>query len=156
MGHVAPTPGDGAVRGRTLTKRSLPGKPESVAVARREVRKALADAGHDDVEDAVLLLSEMVSNAVLHTRSRHAGGRVLVEVFEIGVGLVRLEVTDEGAQGVPRASRPDADRTEGRGLWLLDELGKGWGFRRNGECGCTWVDVITRTECVTAASRTDL
>jgi len=101
-------------------------------------------AGHREVDDARLVASELVGNAVLHTGSGRPGGLVRVKVHEVTGALVRVEVIDEGAVTVPRSRRSGADECGGRGLWLVERTAISWGtrsvpWRRN----LVWAEVST-------------
>ena len=75
---------------------TIPGRPEHVREARAFVAKALGEL-HPSLDNAVLLTSELVTNAVMHSSSRCHGGTVTVLVIESGGG-VRIEVADEGSE----------------------------------------------------------
>ncbi|WP_344395369.1 ATP-binding protein [Streptomyces vastus] len=83
------------------------------------------------VESAEVVISELITNAVLHGRSTTVGLR-LRHVD----GQVRLEVNDHSPSGIPRSKRVGPDEESGRGLWLVDalvdELGGSWGFTDDG------------------------
>jgi anti-sigma regulatory factor (Ser/Thr protein kinase) len=104
------------------TVRVFPGEPGRVPEARRWAAAVLAEAGADPAIGE-LLASELVTNAVLHTRSGWPGGTVTVLVT---AGRV-LHVHDHGpAAGscAPGGWTPGADRADfGRGLVLAAELG---------------------------------
>jgi anti-sigma regulatory factor (Ser/Thr protein kinase) len=96
-----------------------PGAPQA---ARRFVEEALRGWGHGDtvIDDARLLLSELVTNAVTHARSP-----VSVTLRARGSAL-RLAVRDESpAEPTPRPVAPEADA--GRGLQIVAALAKEWG-----------------------------
>lgn len=105
-------------------ERSFPGVKESVPQSRAWVGKELELAGVASgvVADAVLVLSELVTNAVVHSCSSGPHGSVLVRVY-FGVSRLRLEVTDAGGVGEPRARR-DGHRPA-LGDAVLDESGHG-------------------------------
>ncbi|NIF15356.1 ATP-binding protein, partial [Burkholderia sp. Ax-1735] len=103
---------------------ALPARPESVAGARRMTRSRLEAwrVGQDTYDAAVLIVSELFTNAVVHT----ASALVLCELDYSGAG-VRISVTDQGHQpDGPRLS-PPADDEHGRGLLLVDALSAAWG-----------------------------
>ncbi|MFB9674899.1 ATP-binding protein [Streptosporangium vulgare] len=108
------------------------GTPGSVATVRTWARHLLngriATAALDDV---VLLLSEVVTNAVVHSDSgRTAGGSVTV-CLGLGADMVHAEVIDDGsATSLPfvRAAGPDSDG--GRGLLLVEAIATGWASTR--------------------------
>ncbi|GGO81683.1 hypothetical protein GCM10012289_71220 [Nonomuraea cavernae] len=113
-------------------------------LARHCVREILKAAGHQDVDDVQLLVSELVSNAVLHTASQLGGGRITLVIADVGPEMVHVEVIDEGAGTVPRPRVSDFDDCTGRGLWLVSQLSAKWGVRTSGLArGAVWVDVST-------------
>jgi serine/threonine-protein kinase RsbW len=80
-------------RAQTWT-REFPAHPEQVGLARRFL--ALALEGCPVADDAVLCLSELAANSVLHSRSRRPGGAFTVRAEVRDGGYVRVEVRDEG------------------------------------------------------------
>ncbi|MGY3201334.1 hypothetical protein ACVW19_001849 [Streptomyces sp. TE5632] len=78
------------------------------------------------MEDAELLLSELVTNAlrVPVPSDRQIGVRIARSVAE---GLLRLEVSDAGG-GRPEVREPGEDETGGRGLLLVAALAHRWGY----------------------------
>ncbi|MDP9841403.1 ATP-binding protein [Streptosporangium lutulentum] len=109
--------------GATVTLR---GVPESVAVARHRVRELLGE-GHPASDDVVLLVSEVVTNSVVHSRSS-GGGRVAMTVA-VGPEAVLVEVRDVGSgTSVPHV-RNDPEAENGRGMFLVDLLAARWGIR---------------------------
>lgn len=97
---------------------SFPGRPLSVPQARRFVRDVLRRWDLGAYEEAgSLLVSELVTNAVLHARSE-----VSVEVAEIAEGVL-LGVSD-GSPSLPVLRRHGREAGTGRGLWLLDQYSR--------------------------------
>jgi len=114
-----PTPAASAV-GQRRSDIFLP-VPEAVAAARAFVVASLPLADSDLLEDATLVASEMVTNAVLHGDSAF---RVLVSTDE--VSGVRISVEDAVAGVVvPRFAEPDA--LDGRGMVIVEALSTRWG-----------------------------
>lgn len=110
----------------------LPDGPTAPAVARRMVRECLDGWGVEDVLDPVLLLvSELVTNAVLH-----ATGPVRLGVARNGAG-VRVQVAD-ASPVLPVRRRSSASATTGRGIALLDDLADAWGVDRPGTGKVLW------------------
>jgi anti-sigma regulatory factor (Ser/Thr protein kinase) len=101
----------------------IPSTKRAAGIAREYVTEIL-DPGLPSLSDLVLCVSELVTNAVVHTKSRH----VTVQLTEIEKEL-RLDVTDEGgAESVPHVS--DAFLGEGgRGLLIVNGLVTAWGVR---------------------------
>ena len=110
----------------------LPGAPSSVGQARRFLAEQLNGRVDADVADvATLLLSELVTNAVLHTSSS-ARVRLLIE----DSGLL-VAVEDAGETGPSR--RPhDVDALCGRGLELVEGLADGYGVLRRPAGKSVW------------------
>jgi anti-sigma regulatory factor (Ser/Thr protein kinase) len=100
---------------------TFPGVPASAGRTRKFVRSALAAAGREEVTDvAVLLASELVSNAVLHA------GTVIEVVVRVLPQRLGIEVHDQGG-GQPVRRRYSATSGTGRGLVLVEELAHDWG-----------------------------
>ncbi|ANJ07281.1 hypothetical protein GCM10010220_26850 [Streptomyces parvulus] len=103
---------------------TLPREPGSAAVARRLVRTALAAWGLEDyIDDAMVVITELVSNAVDHGRL----ASIRVVVSRPTETWVRLGVIDR-SKAIP-LMRTDAngDQPRGRGLILVDSLTERWG-----------------------------
>ena len=89
--------------------------PERVGAARRFLAECLD--GAPETSDAIVCLSELASNAVLHSRSARPGGQFRVRVRR-APGWLRVEVTDEGG---PWKQDMPCD-THGRGLLVVQML----------------------------------
>ncbi len=86
-------------------------------------------------DDAVLLVSELVTNAITHTRSG-AGGTFKVMICHYPSRLF-VGVTDEGAATAPGVSPPGGLEPSGRGLYLVAGIATCWGHERSGPRGRT-------------------
>ena len=87
------------------------------------------------VDSAEVVISELVSNAIIHGQGTTIGFRVRQHAD----GQVGLEINDHSPSATPepRTAAPDApDAESGRGLWLVDtlvaELSGTWGFSADG------------------------
>ncbi|THA72956.1 ATP-binding protein [Streptomyces sp. A0958] len=99
--------------------------PESVPRARRWFRKFIAPYNPAcSVDDCVLMISELVTNAVLYGRSDDEWV-VRVEWFRDGTSL-RVEVHNPGTPAGVCLRRPDAGDAHGRGLLLVDSIAESW------------------------------
>lgn len=103
------------------------------------VTEALRSWGLDDLaDDASLLVSEVVTNAVLH-----AGTEVVVSIRRHG-SAVRIEVAD-GSPVVPTRRRYHDDAVTGRGLQILESAASAWGTTVNDSGGgggkVVWFDL---------------
>lgn len=106
--------------------RMFPGQLTEVRTARAFTRAVLD--GNPMMDDAVLVVSELVSNALQHSMSGEYGGPFIVAV-ESNPGSVWVSVVDLGAETTPSLSptMPGPDRERGRGLSLVARLSKEWG-----------------------------
>ncbi|MFF5723423.1 ATP-binding protein [[Kitasatospora] papulosa] len=120
----------------TSSSMAVPHGPAGVGQARHRMREQLRSNGVSDtvVDDAVLILSELLSNACRH-------GRPLGKQSEVGDGDIRaawrvdtrgdltVEVTDGGGPTRPVPSTPSVTARGGRGLNIISSLAKEWGVR---------------------------
>lgn len=125
--------------GAQVSSVRFPGTADQVRRARRFVDRALG-TDHAGRDDAVLLVSETVTNAVEHTQSGVPGGHFTVTVSRTDT-WARVVVADAGAQTVPCFCRVGAESTEGRGSELLDACASRWGITRGPEGTRVWFDV---------------
>jgi anti-sigma regulatory factor (Ser/Thr protein kinase) len=93
--------------------------------ARLFAQRVLDDSGCAvDAATIVLLVSELVSNAVLH-------GRGEVELaIDADDDAVRVHVTDGDSATVPQVRSPKPYDRTGRGMFLVDRLAQRWGVER--------------------------
>jgi anti-sigma regulatory factor (Ser/Thr protein kinase) len=119
---------------------TIPARPESVSAARSFVTKAL---GEDDpaTDVAVLLVSETVTNAVLHSNSRRPGGTVTIAAVDIDGG-VRIEVADEGSEQSAPEVKGHGCVSGGHGLFLVQTLADQWGYVRHDYGTTVWFWLI--------------
>ncbi|MGA5027329.1 MULTISPECIES: ATP-binding protein [Streptomyces griseoincarnatus group] len=97
---------------------------ESATVARRLVRTALAAWGlEDQMDDASLVITELVSNAVDHGRLPS----IRVIVSRPTANRVRLGVVDRSKAVPMMRTDSNGDQLRGRGLVLVDALTERWG-----------------------------
>jgi anti-sigma regulatory factor (Ser/Thr protein kinase) len=113
---------------------TIPGRAEHVSEARAFVAKFLGE-DHPSAEVAVLLASEVVTNAVLHSDSRCTGGTVRVVVVDSANGIL-VKVADDGSRRSAPVVKADIHSAEGRGLFLVQQLAAAWGYLQD-EAGRT-------------------
>jgi anti-sigma regulatory factor (Ser/Thr protein kinase) len=114
----------------------LPCAPASVALARRALSDELRAAGVFDaaVADAVLVISELLSNAILHAYP--LPGERLQVAWAVDGSSVEVAVSDGGSATVPHAGHPLPSSVSGRGLSIVEHLCLTWGVRAD-EVGLT-------------------
>ena len=110
--------------------RAFPATPAQVREARQFLTGILD--GHPATDDAVLCLSELVTNAVLHSRSGGPGGHFRVRA-EVDGSRVRVEVSDQGG---PWERSGKEDEQNGRGLLVVAQLARNFG--RTGDDQAGW------------------
>ncbi|MDK0521333.1 ATP-binding protein [Streptomyces sp. ML-6] len=116
--------------------------PAEVGRARRWARSRLIGSGiRDDeplAETLILLISELVTNAVVHTGCP----AVLRMLFGSagGSGTVRVEVADASCRP-PQQRHAEGEDTNGRGLELVDGLADRWGWQPEGAGKRIWCEV---------------
>jgi serine/threonine-protein kinase RsbW len=118
--------------------RAFPATPENVRKARQFLatildRRPVAD-------DAIACLSELVTNAAMHSHSRLPRGRFTVHAQLQGDRL-RVSVTDEGGPWA-QVTDPGGDEEHGRGLLIVAQLADDWGRTGDSEAGWTvWFEI---------------
>jgi anti-sigma regulatory factor (Ser/Thr protein kinase) len=119
-----------------LASLTIPGRPDRVSEARAFVRKVVGP-DYPAVDAVILLTSEIVTNAVMHSDSRRAGGSVTVLMIEISGGL-RVEVADSGSVLSAPVVRGDVYASDGHGLYLVQALADQWGYVRDNSGTTVW------------------
>jgi len=130
----------GAAPPMDTADRFVPAQERAVRDARRFVGDTVERWGlpGSTADDLVLMVSELVTNAVVHGRPpielrlRHTGSHVVVEVLD-------------GATFLPRRLRPTPDDEHGRGLQLVALLADRWGTRATSDGKSVWCVVEVPT-----------
>jgi anti-sigma regulatory factor (Ser/Thr protein kinase) len=123
-----------------LGEATIPSGPEAPLLARTLVSQWLDGRAHAELsDDARLLVSELVTNSIIHA-DQPAGAPVHITAAAVN-GVVRVEVEDDGHGPVRRRA---ADPLEGGfGLQLVDLLAVRWGV--NHEHGTrVWFELTHR------------
>ncbi|GAA1886388.1 ATP-binding protein [Asanoa iriomotensis] len=113
------------------------GRAANAAAVRRAVRAALERWKLVHLtDDALLVTTELVQNAVAHTG---AGGELVVRRCADGL---RIEVID-GSGEQPTVRAPDPSQVGGRGLSIVAAVARGWGtLTRTGQTGkVVWAEL---------------
>jgi anti-sigma regulatory factor (Ser/Thr protein kinase) len=118
-----------------VTFMRLAPRPESARAARRAVSEACARARLERIaDDARLVTSELVTNAVAHARTLID---LTLRTSEAGL---RIEVAD-GSSVDPWHVLPDEDAPEGRGLTVVDQVALVWGSEPHGVGKVVWAEI---------------
>ncbi|MGA4849206.1 ATP-binding protein [Streptomyces sp. G5(2025)] len=116
---------------------TMPCKPASARRARLFVSTALHAWGIGELtEVGVLVVAELINNAIDHTRCRV----VRVQVTRPADGVVRIGVADK-CKDAPETGDPDDDSEEGRGLFLVEALSRRWGYDRKRWGKVVWAEL---------------
>ncbi|WP_277400274.1 ATP-binding protein [Streptomyces marispadix] len=110
---------------------AVPHGPAGVGVARRRMRADLLANGTAEsvVDDAVLVLSELLSNACRHARPLNRDESVRASWNHDGHGELTISVTDGGGPTRPLPATPSVSARGGRGLAIIGALARDWGVR---------------------------
>ena len=120
---------------------SVPHARSSVSAARH----ALADeldangVGTPMRDDAVLVLSELVSNAIKHAAPLPSGH--IFVCWCIRQDRLHLEITDGGGQTRPQAAVAAVSSLGGRGLDIVRTICSAWGVTEDGNAVTVWADL---------------
>jgi CheY-like chemotaxis protein len=110
-----------AVEGLQTVVVDLPNEPESVARARRFVESTCHSwAAHDAIDPALLVVSELVTNAITH------GGGICALRLRHNKDALRIEVVDRG-DGSPEIAAASDTAEGGRGLRIVTLTARAWG-----------------------------
>lgn len=113
-------------------------EPAAVAGARRFLRRTLHDWDVDEetADTGVLCLSELVTNAVIHS---HAGCLVRVR---LEAGALTTTVRDGGTGDAASIQRlEDPLRVHGRGLQVVEALATRWGYELHSDSTTVWFEL---------------
>lgn len=113
---------------------SLPVDAGSAGAARRLLRMALDGHQPAATEDAVLMISELVTNAVRHTRA------LLLVLITVHGHMLRVDVSDDNP-ALPVAPSPEHYATNGRGLRIVDTLADRWGITPTADGKTVWFEI---------------
>ncbi|MFJ8823932.1 SpoIIE family protein phosphatase [Streptomyces sp. NPDC102467] len=130
----------GPSSGRRTAMTIAQAEPERIAAARQQLRELLHDWADDDqVDSAVLLVSEMATNVLVHT---DGDALMVAEVARSAEGprRLRVEVAD-ASDDLPHKRRPGELASSGRGLVLMELLAQRWGVDPQGNGKCIWFEL---------------
>ena len=128
----------------------LPPEPTSARTARDFTRYTVApDRGHEVAEVAALVVSELVTNAVLHARSE-----ILLRL-DVGEGTVRIEVVDRSPDELVPPGSPSLDAERGRGLGIVAAVSRRWGVELDRGAKTVWCELDAALDRSSRRSRGD-
>jgi anti-sigma regulatory factor (Ser/Thr protein kinase) len=120
----------------------LTGGPHAGAEARRAIVAANGFLPTSVRADLLLLVTELVSNAVRHSG---AGPEQSVRVLlRLRRELIRVEVIDPGRSFTRADARPAPHETGGWGLFLVDRLATRWGVTRRAAGTSVWFEIAAQ------------
>jgi anti-sigma regulatory factor (Ser/Thr protein kinase) len=123
-----------AVASRRVVSVDLPPEPSSATRARQLAREHVAECPPEVIDTVALLVTELVTNAVLHARTE------LHLVIETEPGVVRLRVEDH-SPGTPVIRNYGTDDVTGRGLALVDMIATRWGVDPRPGGKAVWCEI---------------
>jgi anti-sigma regulatory factor (Ser/Thr protein kinase) len=113
--------------------------PSAPKIARRWVRTLFASFP----ADGLVLVSELVTNAVVHGRRRSRRQRIRVQLGWDDK-MIKVQVTnpcDRRNPRTPKMRKPGIDAQNGRGLLLLDAMSHRWGWDKTGGDVTVWFEI---------------
>ena len=120
----------------------VPWSTSSVASARKSVVEHLRGRGDVStvvVDEAEIVVSELVANAVRHARP--LGDGTLRVHWKVKAGVVEVEVTDGGSDSVPRPAPRAIWAPSGRGLRIVRSLAHEWGVTEDRNGTTVWASL---------------
>ncbi|MFI9152359.1 ATP-binding protein [Streptomyces sp. NPDC053367] len=123
----------------------LEGAPRAVQAARHHARTTLRTWGvpHPVIEDALLVISELVTNAYLHTPSGTADLHLATDEQQL---VIRVHDTCATAPA-PAAAHPDPEQDHGRGLGIVRALAEAFGWTHTHTGKTAWARLSLLPAC---------
>ncbi|MDK1474967.1 ATP-binding protein [Streptomyces sp. 549] len=120
----------------TSSTMAVPHGPAGVGLARRRLRDDLRSSGAPEsvVDDAALILSELLSNSCRHARPLPPDDCVRADWRRAASGDLTISVTDGGGPTRPLPATPSVTAHGGRGLSIITSLARDWGVREEDGC----------------------
>jgi anti-sigma regulatory factor (Ser/Thr protein kinase) len=113
----------------------LPPEPSSATRARTLVREKLeVTCSRDTIDTIALLVTELVTNAILHARTP------MLLTLETRPDHVRVCVEDASSER-PAVQQYDSDAVTGRGLALVEQVASSWGVDTTPAGKVVWCEV---------------
>lgn len=126
-----------------MSRLAIPARPSAGAVARRAVATWIA--GHPRLDDALLAVTELVNNAVIHSALPPEAS--LTVAVEPGDAAVRLSVAHDGVKfDPPRSHQPSLEPEASRGLAIVDKIADSWGVESRGGAVSAWFEIRSKSD----------
>ena len=125
----------------------LPPEPASAGRARALARERLTAYPDETQTTVALLVTELVTNAILHARTP------MQLTMEAQPDHVRICVEDRSRER-PEVRHYDADAVTGRGLALVEQLSSSWGIETNSSGKVVWCEVAVDPAAAEAPATT--
>jgi serine phosphatase RsbU (regulator of sigma subunit)/anti-sigma regulatory factor (Ser/Thr protein kinase) len=128
-----------AVPVRRTVLRVAQNAPAQISAARDDIRALLHDwRSPDQVESAILLVSELITNVLVHTDEDAV---LTAQVIGMpGTRRLHAEVGDR-SDDMPHRRSPGEMASSGRGLLLMEELADAWGVDPRGDGKAIWFEI---------------
>jgi anti-sigma regulatory factor (Ser/Thr protein kinase) len=137
---ASPVPIDSDAGGAANIAVRLPRERTTAAAARRLLRTRLGRlVPEDTLHDALIVVSELVSNAVVH-----GSGEIELRIAFDGTRLTG-DVADDGRGFVRPQGKRAHDPTEANGLYLVEQIASAWGVHDG--CAQVWFEIPERPLC---------
>ena len=133
-GRMNPGTDRGVEDGMTVR---LQGNPEAAAHARHALGRLRSDIDSPLMETLRLLVTELVTNSVMHAGAESVMLKVLV-----GRTVVLTEVSDPGPGFDPGDTGPPGADRAGWGLFLVERLAHRWGVNHEGRSTKVWFELL--------------
>jgi anti-sigma regulatory factor (Ser/Thr protein kinase) len=150
VGEVSRSDTDSERSGAASVDLALAAVPRSISTARHAVARLLQTTPpvpDEVVEDVLLLVSEVVTNAVLHARTE-----VHVEASVVP-GRILVSVADDDPLHAPHRPERGALATSGRGMHLVERLATTWGVEVFATSKVVWFETTFRLETIDLRAR---
>jgi len=145
VGEVSISDTDSERSGAASLDLALAALPRSISTARHAVARLLRTSPpvpQEVIEDVLLLVSELVTNAVLHARTEvHVAA-------SIEAGRILVSVGDDDPEHAPHRPERGELATSGRGLWLVERLATSWGVEVRATSKVVWFETMFRLDAI--------
>jgi serine/threonine-protein kinase RsbW len=119
-------------------RRAFPGRADQITLARDFTKRVLGSCPVAD--EAVLLVSELATNALEHTMTGN-GGQFEVTIYRDKTSLL-IGVTDNGSDKTPASGNLDPEAETGRGLRLVELIAHRWGHCGGRHGHTVWFELV--------------